>query len=72
MSRRIIVWCCILSSLAVPLRAQSSAVGTWSAQVPDAVRNEDGVQTVVSTTTAILVLQARGDSLFGTLTRAKA
>jgi hypothetical protein len=71
MSRRAILVCSLLSSLAVPLRAQGTAAGTWTAQVPDAVRNEDGVQTVVSTTTAILILEARGDSLFGTLSRAK-
>lgn len=58
-----------LSVVAAPLSAQSPIIGTWLVQLPDAVRNQDGVQTVVSTTTATLVLEARGDSLIGTLTR---
>ncbi len=60
-----------LAALAAPLAAQPSIVGTWSVRLPDAVRNQDGVQTVVSTTTATLVLEARGDSVVGTLTRSQ-
>jgi hypothetical protein len=71
MSRRVIAAIAVaLFTIAGPIAAQSPATGTWSIQLPDAVRNEDGVQTVVSTTTAVLILTARGDSLVGTLTRA--
>jgi hypothetical protein len=48
---------------------QDSLAGTWVIQVPDVVRNEDGKQTVESTTTATFKLEIRGDSVFGTVTR---
>jgi hypothetical protein len=50
----------------------ASITGTWNAQVPEAVRNEDGVQTVESTVAAVLRLEAKGDSVSGTITRGKA
>jgi hypothetical protein len=51
--------------------AQSGVTGTWTAELPDVVRNEDGVVTVESTMPGTFVLEVRGDSVFGTLTRGR-
>ena len=50
---------------------QSGVAGTWTAELPEVVRNEDGVVSVESTTPGTLVLEVRGDSVFGTLMRGR-
>lgn len=70
-ARTLTLLAAILSTAAAPLSAQASIAGTWTAVVPDAVKNEDGVQSVISTTTATLVLEMRGDSVVGTFKRLK-
>lgn len=50
-------------------RQPATLSGTWQATVPEAVRNQDGLLTVESTTTAMLELAVRGDSVTGTIRR---
>jgi hypothetical protein len=65
---------CLTFSMALvtsPAAAQSIA-GTWRGEIPAAVRQENGEQVVIATVPATLVIQARGDSVFGTMVRGSA
>jgi hypothetical protein len=55
---------------AKPARAQSVA-GVWEASIPTQVRNEGGTETAADPVTVTIKLEQQGDSVFGTLQRAK-
>ncbi|MCC6244220.1 MAG: hypothetical protein IT353_15360 [Gemmatimonadaceae bacterium] len=61
----------MLSASIATIMPQSRLAGTWTAELPQAVRTEDGVVSVESTTPGTLVLEMRGDSVFGTLMRGR-